>query len=960
MALERHLILQELVLRPSGEWTPSAPGWTVVRVAGGIGYWLQGGGAIGLNPGDGFVANEASRLVLRASQLGPLQLELFCVQPQFLNGLLTVAEGHQLQGAANNPAAQAVAFKADDAVGKKFLHLIAQPHREGLAMRSALLQLWSQAVTGMLHLPLATDHGQTLRERFRHLVAQMPDAELATRPLPELAGKLHCSERHFSRLFREEFGVPLRARQTELRLLRARQLLADGSAKIINVAYESGYRHLGLFNAMFKKRFGVTPSEWRQQNLVPPPKNYPRRPGMALLLMLLAWVFLAPLARAQMADTPEQAQARAALAQKLSELRGPPPSARANAPLPAIPLAAAALSSAKAKKNLSTNAGPAFTVDKYLVSGNSVLRPTELGNALTNAPDAFGTNVTFAELRSALGVLQMAYRERGFVTVSVGLPAGQKLSSTNTTVKVQVTEGRLSAINVKGNGWFSTGNVLRALPSLHTNMLLNSHVFQRELDNANASRDRQIYPKIGPGPDPGTSALELKVVDTLPLHARVEINDLQTPGTPQSRLAFNAQYDNLWQLEHQVGVNYSFSELDYKSLDNYSRTPLDDPLIANYGGYYRLPLGKPETAQDEVDSRRGAFGYNEITHQFSLPPPTGRPDLTFFANRSTTDTGVQRGPSGYLAYQTATNSSGEIYHPLSISTNSAGQNITLNEGLGLKLNLPVPEWGGIRSSFSMGGDFKRYLATSYNTNENFFLIQYYDSHGNLVIDKADAPQPLTTTESAVQYYPINIGYNGSRPDRWGNTSLNVQANYNLTTIGSLPQLAYSAGTPQNQARDNYYTVQAGMTREQRLYKDWTALVHADGQWASCPLFSNEQYGMGGSSGVRGYMDGEVYGDTGWKMSFEPRTPMINIGMVDGDIPFWLRASVFMDYGETYLLQKTSPTSSDSEKFWGYGGSLTANIGNHLDGRLTIAFPLISSALTRAESVHVYFGVGAQF
>jgi hypothetical protein len=83
-------------------------------------------------------------------------------------------------------------------------------------------------------------------------------------------------------------------------------------------------------------------------------------------------------------------------------------------------------------------------------------------------------------------------------------------------------------------------------------------------------------------------------------------------------------------------------------------------------------------------------------------------------------------------------------------------------------------------------------------------------------------------------------------------------------------------------------------------------------------------------------------------------------MVDGDIPFWVRASVFMDYGETYLLQKITPTISDSEKFWGYGGSLIANIGSHLDGRLTVSFPLISSALTPAESVHVYFGVGAQF
>jgi len=74
------------------------------------------------------------------------------------------------------------------------------------------------------------------------------------------AAQLHCSERHFGRPFHEEFGAPFHQRQIELRLLRDRQLLTNSDAKIVNVAYDSGYRHLGLFNTMFKKRFGMTPS----------------------------------------------------------------------------------------------------------------------------------------------------------------------------------------------------------------------------------------------------------------------------------------------------------------------------------------------------------------------------------------------------------------------------------------------------------------------------------------------------------------------------------------------------------------------------------------------------------------------------------------------------------------------------------------------------------------------------
>jgi hemolysin activation/secretion protein/AraC-like DNA-binding protein len=963
MAIERHLILQETTLHPSGEWSPAAPGWTVVRVAEGMGYWLQGGGARELQAGDGFVATTASQLVLRASQLGPLRLEFFCVQPEFLNGLITVAEGHQLELAGKNLAAHAIFFAAADPVGQKFSRLIVQPGRENLTMRAALLQLWSQAVAGVLATAPAEDPGHKLQERFRQLVAQMPDAELATRSLAELAEQLHCSERHFSRLFRAEFGVPLRKRQTELRLQRARQLLADANAKVINVAYESGYRHLGLFNAMFKKRFGVTPSEWRQQNLAVPPKNYFKRPGAALVAwLLLVTVLLTPHVHAEPADTPAQAQARAALQAKMAALGDAPAKNPAPAaPLPANPVMAAAAVAAAKKKDSSTNAGPRFKVEKYLVAGNSVLAPASIGHVFTNVPDAFGTNVAFADIRSALGELQMAYRERGFVTVSVALPP-QKL--TNAEVKIKVTEGRLAAINVKGNNWFSTPNVLRALPSLHTNMLLNSHIFQRELDTANASRDRQIYPVIGPGLEPGTSELTLKVKDTLPLHARVEIaNDQCSPGTPDSRVSFNSQYDNLWQLEHQVGVNYSFSPVDYKTHSNYYFDPLDYPLVANYGGYYRMPLGPPEPVQSQVDNSSGTFGYNEITHKFNLPPPTGRPELNFYASRSTSDTGVKYGAISNL-----------VNNPLlTISKQDSGENITLNEGLGGKVSLPLPPLGNLASTLTLGLDFKRYQNTSYNTNTATYT-ERATNNGSVTITTSSYPSGQTPLYTEVSYFPINFGLNGSLPDPYGSSTFNVQANYNIATIGSLPQLAYTAGHPiittngavvttnaNNSARNNYWTVTGGASREQRLYKDWTALISADGQWASCPLFSNEQYAMGGSSSVRGYQAGEAYGDTGWRVSVEPRTPMVNIGMVDGDIPFWVRASVFMDYGQTHTLQNHPPAfPHQAGEFWGTGASLIGNIGSHMDARLTIAFPLLTAASTSSGNVQVYFGVGAQF
>ena len=580
------------------------------------------------------------------------------------------------------------------------------------------------------------------------------------------------------------------------------------------------------------------------------------------------------------------AQARAVLLQKLAELNASDQDTRIHV--------------------VATNAGPRFAVEKYLVTGNTVLPPEAMSRVITNVDGAFGTNTSFEGIRAAMIELQKAYRERGYVTVSVGLPQ-QKL--TNATVKVKVTEGRLASINVTGNRYYSSNNVMRALPSLHTNMLLNSQIFQRELDNANASRDRQIYPVIGPGPEPETSELTLKVKDQLPLHARVELNNEATPNTPNLRVNFSAQYDNLWDLDHQIGVQYSFTPEQFKLLDNYSATPFDNPLIANYSAYYRLPIGGYNSVQDQVNASPGSFGYSEATHRFDLPPATGRPELTFFASRSTSDTGVQLGRSGF-ASPPVTNftSSGTPYIPFAFTTNSAGQNITLNEGLGAKLSLPMPAVGKMAVTFSLGADYKHYRQASYNTNENFITIQYPDSSapGGVRTIPTAAPQSQPSVTNDVYYFPLNAGLSGSIPDSLGTTFFNAQANFNVLPIFSEESVqvtttnivgtnvvksthtenvhghSFSGVAYTTNARPHYVTLQMGADRVQTIYKDWTVKLHADGQWADGPLFSNEQYAMGGTSGVRGYDDGQAYGDTGWRFSIEPQTPLFKIGMVGNE------------------------------------------------------------------------------
>lgn len=189
------------------------------------------------------------------------------------------------------------------------------------------------------------------------------------------------------------------------------------------------------------------------------------------------------------------------------------------------------------------------------------------------------------------------------------------------------------------------------------------------------------------------------------------------------------------------------------------------------------------------------------------------------------------------------------------------------------------------------------------------------------------------------------------------TATNVVHGTRMVHGHSLSGVAYTPG-----ARPHYVTLQLGADRVQTLPKDWSLKLHADGQWADTPLIGNEQYAMGGTPGVRGYTDGEAYGDTGWRATIEPQLPPLDLGMFGnegGEEPCWLRGSVFMDYGETYRLE-SAPGVSGRQKFWGAGWAATVNLGNHLDGRVPMAFPLTATPQTHVGSLHLYFGVGMQF
>ncbi len=102
-------------------------------------------------------------------------------------------------------------------------------------------------------------------ERILNVLRSVGETNLQDLSVAEMAKRCGCSRRHLSRLVREHFGSALVSVRTELRLDKAALLLRSHERKIIDVAMDCGFSHLGLFTTKFRERFGMTPGQWRKQ-----------------------------------------------------------------------------------------------------------------------------------------------------------------------------------------------------------------------------------------------------------------------------------------------------------------------------------------------------------------------------------------------------------------------------------------------------------------------------------------------------------------------------------------------------------------------------------------------------------------------------------------------------------------------------------------------------------------------
>ncbi|WP_294816457.1 response regulator [uncultured Gemmiger sp.] len=108
--------------------------------------------------------------------------------------------------------------------------------------------------------PQAADSSAVIRQ-----VQKIVDAEYGQPlSLEYIAEKVYITPSYLSYIFKQMTGQNLIKYITDLRMYKARRMVADGNLKISQIAKNCGYDNPSYFNKIFKNYFGVTPRQYRE------------------------------------------------------------------------------------------------------------------------------------------------------------------------------------------------------------------------------------------------------------------------------------------------------------------------------------------------------------------------------------------------------------------------------------------------------------------------------------------------------------------------------------------------------------------------------------------------------------------------------------------------------------------------------------------------------------------------
>lgn len=226
-------------------------------------------------------------------------------------------------------------------------------------------------------------------------------------------------------------------------------------------------------------------------------------------------------------------------------------------------------------------------------------------------------------------------------------------------------------------------------------------------------------------------------------------------------------------------------------------------------------------------------------------------------------------------------------------------------------------------------------------------LDYSSNLGAAISYKNSDSRLLGLQQAHDRYVCARLNWQGDWREVEGRTLAQLSITQGLGGMPNGDPLASRVG-----AQSNFTKFNADLARVQNIAPGFYGIIRATGQYAWRPLFTAEEFALGGPDTVRGYPQASYLGDVGYVVSAEARWSPL-------EDPEILQFAAFIDHGG---IARRNPQLGDvaSVKLTGAGVGLRSNLSETTSLRVDLGFPISSADNFNNHAPIVYGAIRTRF
>jgi two-component system, response regulator YesN len=129
--------------------------------------------------------------------------------------------------------------------------------------KTQITQLFKSFLTRMI----ATEAGPDSKDIVQNALTLIENEYMTDISLNYIADKLHVHKSYLCRLFKDEVGENIMQYILDMKIKRAKYLLANSHMKLYEISDSLGFTSQQYFSYVFKKQTGSSPNEFKRTQL---------------------------------------------------------------------------------------------------------------------------------------------------------------------------------------------------------------------------------------------------------------------------------------------------------------------------------------------------------------------------------------------------------------------------------------------------------------------------------------------------------------------------------------------------------------------------------------------------------------------------------------------------------------------------------------------------------------------